>query len=292
MTNFLGLVWAGVVSGCLYALGAIGLVMVFKSSKVVNFAHGNLAGLGAFFVYGFTAGKFADLSWGAALPVTLIAVVALTGLSGAIIAPLVAKSDLTSTIATLGIGLIVQGATQLTFGSEVVALDLPLPSWRTHIGAIRVTSYDLAVVTITVGIVIALHLIIDKTRIGVAFRAVSDNPFASRVCGLRLTRIQLFSWIVSGVLGLVASLLIVPTTFLSSTSVASFMLQAFAAAVVGGFSSLGGAIVGGLLVGVLMNLLSFYFSSEFTSTYLLLLILVVLTLFPRGVLAVRGGARA
>ncbi|WP_321914497.1 branched-chain amino acid ABC transporter permease [Paraburkholderia sp. J11-2] len=292
MTDFLGLVWAGVVSGCLYALGAIGLVLIYKSSNVVNFAHGNLAGLAAFLVYGFTAGTFAQMDWGVAVPLTLVLMVVVTTLSCAVIAPLVLKSDITSTIATLGIGLIAQGGTQLLFGSNVVSLDLPLPRWRAHLGPVRVTSYDLAVLAATVVIVAMLYLLIERTRIGVAFRAVSANPFASRVCGLKLGRIHLFSWVLAGLLGLVAALLIVPTTFLSSTSVASFMLQAFAAAVVGGFSSLPGAVIGGIFVGILMNMLSFYLSAEFSNTYMLVLMLFVLNLFPRGVLAARGGARA
>ena len=136
-----------------------------------------------------------------------------------------------------------------------------------------------------------LYLLIERTRIGIAFRAVSSNPFASRVCGLNLRRVHVFSWVVAGVLGLVASLLIVPTTFLSSTSVASFMLQAFAAAVMGGFSSLPGAVLGGIFIGVLMNLLTFYIAAEFNNTYLLLTILIVLNVFPRGLLAARGGVR-
>jgi branched-chain amino acid transport system permease protein len=291
MADFIGLVWAGIVSGCLYAMGAIGIVLIFKSSNVVNFAHGNLAGLAAFLVFGFTAGTFGNMAWGPAVLLTLAIMIAVMATSYLLIAPLVFKSDLTSTIATLGVGLIVQGITQLVFGANVVSLDLPLPRWSQQLGPIRIVSYDIAVLTVTVLAIGALWLLIERTRIGIAFRAVSANPFASRVCGLNLRRVHVFSWVVAGVLGLIASLLIVPTTFLSTTTVASFMLQAFAAAVVGGFSSLPGAVLGGILIGVLMNLLSFYVSAEFNSTYLLITMLVVLNAFPRGVLAVRGGAR-
>jgi branched-chain amino acid transport system permease protein len=291
MNDLLGLIWAGVVSGCLYAMGAIGIVLIYKSSKVVNFAHGNLAGLAAFLVFGFTAGHLAQVSWGVAVLATLAIMVAVMAVSYWLIAPLVFQSDLTSTIATLGVGLIAQGITQLVFGSNVVAMDLPLPAWKAQLGALRITAYDLAVLGTTVLTIAALYLLIERTRIGIAFRAVSANPFASRVCGLNLRRVHLFSWVVAGLLGLVAALLIVPTTFLSSTTVASFMLQAFAAAVVGGFSSLPGAVVGGIFIGVLMNLLSYYVAAEFSNSYLLLTILLVLNLFPKGVLAVRGGAR-
>jgi branched-chain amino acid transport system permease protein len=291
MADLVGLVWAGIVSGCLYAMGAIGIVLIYKSSNVVNFAHGNLAGLAAFLVFGFTAGTFANMAWGPAVLLTLVIMVAIMAVSYFLIAPLVFKSDLTSTIATLGVGLIAQGATQLMFGSNVVSLELPLPAWRMQVGPVRVGAYDVAVLAVTAVAIGLLYLLIERTRIGIAFRAVSANPFASRVCGLNLRRVHLFSWVVAGLLGLVASLLIVPTTFLSSTSVASFMLQAFAAAVVGGFSSLPGAVLGGIFIGVLMNLLSFYVSAEFNNTYLLLTMLIVLNAFPKGVLAVRGGAR-
>ncbi len=291
MADLIGLIWAGIVSGCLYGMGAIGIVLIYKSSNVVNFAHGNLAGLAAFLVYGFTAGTFATMAWGPAVLLTLVIMVAVMAVSYLLIAPLVFKSDLTSTIATLGVGLLAQGATQLMFGANVVSLELPLPAWHQRIGPILVTSYDVTVLATTVIAIGLLYLLIERTRIGIAFRAVSANPFASRVCGLNLRRVHLFSWVVAGLLGLVASLLIVPTTFLSSTSVASFMLQAFAAAVVGGFNSLPGAVLGGIFIGVVMNLFSFYISAEFNNTYLLLTILLILNAFPKGVLAMRGGAR-
>ena len=121
MADFLGLVWAGMISGCLYAMGAIGIVLIFKSSMVVNFAHGNLAGLAAFLVFGFTGGTLAQLAWGPAVLLTLVIMVGVMLLAYLLIAPLVFKSDLTSTIASLGVGLIAQGATQLTFGSNVVS---------------------------------------------------------------------------------------------------------------------------------------------------------------------------
>lgn len=291
MADVIGLLWSGLISGCLYAMGAMGIVLIYKSSHVVNFAHGNLAGFAAFLVFGFTAGTFAHLTWGLAVVITIVLMVLLMSISYLVIAPLVFKSDLTSTIATLGIGLVTQGVTQLLFGSNVVALNLPLPNWHLELGALWMTSYDLAVLVVTILVVGLLYVLIERTRVGIAFRAVSANPFASRVCGLRLRRIHLFAWVMAGLLGVVASLLIVPTTFLSSTSVSSFMLQAFAAAVVGGFSSLPGAIVGGVFIGVMMNLLSFYVAPEFSNTYLLIIILMVLNLFPQGVLSFRGGAR-
>ena len=289
--DILPLLWSGIISGCLYGVGALGLVMVFKSSRVVNFSHGNLACLGAFVVYGFSSGSLLSLSWGSAVALALGIVAAVAVVSYALIAPIVFKSDLASTIATLGVGLILQGSVQLVFGADIVNLDLPVPRFSFSLGSIRLSSYDLAVLAVTLMIVGGLFVIIERTKLGVAFRAVSTNPFACEVCGLNLRSVHLFSWLAAAVLGLVAALLIVPTTFLSSTTVPSFMLQAFTAAVVGGFSSLPGAAVGGILVGIAMNLFSFYVSPEFMNTFLLGVILLTLNFFPNGLMERAIGGR-
>jgi branched-chain amino acid transport system permease protein len=289
--DMLPLLWSGIVSGCLYGVGAFGLVMVFKSSRVVNFSHGNLACLGAFVVYGLSSGTLLSLSWGSAVALALGVVAIAAALSYAVIAPVVFKSDLASTIATLGIGLVLQGAVQLLFGADIVNLELPVPRFGLSAAGIRITSYDLAVLAITLIIVGGLFVVIERTKLGVAFRAVSTHPFACEVCGLNLRSVHLFSWLAAAVLGLVAALLIVPTTFMSSNTVPSFMLQAFTAAVVGGFSSLPGAVVGGILVGIATNLFSFYVSPEFMNTFLLAVILLTLNFFPSGLLERTMGGR-
>ena len=285
------LIWSGVITGCLYALGALGLVMIFKSSRVVNFSHGNIAGFAAFLVYGFSSGVILNLSWGGAVALALVAAVAIAFVTYSLIAPLVFESDLTATIATLGVGLVAQGATLLIFGADIVSLDLPVPRFSASVLGLLITGYDLAVLAVAAVTIGALFFVIDRTKLGVAFRAISENPFAAEVCGLNLRLVHLFSWVVAAALGVIGALLIVPTTFLSVTTVAAFMLQAFAAAVVGGFSSLPGSLIGGVLIGVLMNLFTFYVSPEFSSTFLLCVILLALNIFPNGILQRRGGAR-
>jgi branched-chain amino acid transport system permease protein len=288
LRDLLPLLWTGAITGCLYAIGALGLVMIFKATKVVNFAHGNMAGLAAFVVYTLTE-RPQGAGWAVAVLAALALVVALGLLSHALIARVAERSDLRGTIATLGIGLVLQGATQVVFGADIVNLDLPVPRWATDVAGLRVTSYDLTVLAATVTVVGLLYVVIERTRLGIAFRAVAANPFASRVCGLSLFAVQGLAWGSAAFLGVVAALLIVPTTFLSSTTVAAFMLQSFAAAVLGGFSSLPGSILGGLVVGMAMNLFSYFVSPELNSTFLLVLILAALNLFPGGILPQRGG---
>jgi branched-chain amino acid transport system permease protein len=286
----LPVVWQGVVTGCLYSLGALGFVMIFKSSRMVNFAHGAMAGLGAFLVYALTVGG-GGWPWPAGVAAALFGAAIISVLIYALVAALLQRSDTTATIATLGIGLIAQGVILWQFGSNIFRLDLPLPSVSFSALGLTITSYDLAVLASTFGVVAALFLTIDYTRLGIAFRAVSTDPFAARVCGLSITRVHLFSWVVSSMLGVAAALLIVPTTFLSSTTVTTFMLQAFAAAVIGGFDSLPGSAIGGILVGVSCNLFSFYVAPELLNTFLLAFILASLSLFPGGVFSRRMGSR-
>lgn len=285
------LIWSGMITGCLYALGALGLVMIFKCSKVVNFSHGNVAGPTAFLVYGLSSGVLLSLSWGVAVLVAMLCAVAIAFLIYSIISPVVFESDLTSTIATLGFGLIAQGVTLLMFGADIVALDLPIPRFAFSVLGLFITGYDLTVLAVAVVTIGALFIVIDYTKLGIAFRAISENPFAAEVCGLNLKSVHYFAWITAAILGVIGALLIVPTTFLSVTTVATFMLQAFAAAVIGGFASLPGALVGGVLVGVLMNLFTFYVSPEYSSTFLLGVILVALNIFPNGILQKVGGTR-
>ncbi|MGB3069221.1 MAG: branched-chain amino acid ABC transporter permease [Ottowia sp.] len=285
----LPVLWQGIVTGCLYSLGALGLVMIFKSSGMVNFAHGALAGLGAFLVYGLSAE--AQWPWFLAVLAALASAVAISALTYGAIAPLLRRSDTTATIGTLGVGLIAQGIILWKFGSNIVRLDLPLPSMAFDVLGMKVTSYDLAVLAATAVVVGVLFSLIDFTRLGITFRAASTDPFAAQVCGVSITRVHLFSWVVSSVLGVIAALLIVPTTFLSSTTVTTFMLQAFAAAVIGGFDSLPGSVIGGILVGIACNLFSFYVAPELLNAFLLVFMLASLSLFPGGILSKRMGSR-
>lgn len=287
----LNILWSGIITGCLYAIGALGIVMIFKSSRVVNFAHGNLAGLAAFFVYGFTIAHW-DLPWWMAVLVTACGAVVASLIIYAVIYPVMFKSQITATIATLGFALIAQGLILILFGSDIVRLDLPIPKWNMEVMGVFIRSYHVAVLLVTAVIIGTLYLVIDQTKIGIAFRAVSDNTTASRICGLSIPLVQALSWSVASLLGVIAGLLIVPTTFLSPTTVGSFMLLAFAAAVIGGLDSLPGSAVGGILVGVLINVFSFYVSPAFTNTFVLFLILASLWAFPGGILSRVGGSRA
>lgn len=282
-------VWKGVIMGCLYSLGALGLVMVYKASRMVNFAHGAIAGLAAFGVYALTS--IHGWPWGAAVVAAIIGAAVLSMIVYLVTSPLLKTANTTATIATLGVGLIVQGVILSRFGANIFRLDLPFSGTLAQFAGMSISVYDIAVLITTIVVVVILFGLVDRTNLGISFRAVSTDPVAALVCGLSITRVHLFAWISSSILGVIASLLIVPTTFLSSTTVTTFMLQAFAAAVIGGFDSLPGSALGGILVGITCNLFSFYVAPELLNTFVLVFILFSLSFFPGGILSKRVGSR-
>lgn len=286
----IGLLWSGIVTGSLYALGALGLVLIFKSTKVVNFAFGNQAGVAAFAVFALVADR-AELPWGLGVLIACFVGLALAAVLCVLVYPIALRSDIGAVIATLGLGLILQGVTMAIFGTSVASLDLPLPSGIFWVGGVPVTIYDLAVVGVAAFLIVVLYLVIERSRIGIAFRAVSHNPEASQICGLSLLAVHIGSWLAASVLALVAALLIVPTTYLSPVTVPTFMLSAFIAAAIGGFESLPGAVLGGMTVGVSVNLFNYYVSPEFANSFIVLLVLVLLTIFPGGFLSKRETRR-
>ena len=250
MADILGLIWAGMVSGCLYALGALGIVLIYKSSNVVNFAHGNLAGLAAFLVFGFTAGILGNMAWGAALMVTLAIMFAVMAVSYFVIAPLVFKSDLTSTIATLGIGLIAQGITQLVFGSNVVSLDLPLPKWSAQIGSMRISAYDMAVLFVTAASVGLLYLLIERTRVGMLIRAGASNRAMVSALGVNIGWLNTFIFALGAGLAGLAGAMVGPIMSVQPGMGDPILITTLVVIVIGGIGSIRGAFLGALVVGV------------------------------------------
>jgi branched-chain amino acid transport system permease protein len=286
----MGLIWSGIVTGALYALGALGLVLIFKSSKVLNFAFGNQAGLAAFIVYALVDSL--HFSWGASVALAFVASIAVAGILCVAIYPIALKSELNAVIASLGCGLVLQGITVMLFGTSVVSLDLPIGQGVMHVAGFLITTYDVLVVGVAIALIAAIYLLIEKTRLGVVFRAVSTAAEASRISGISILQVHLGAWFGAALLGVIGALLIVPTTYLSPVTVPTFMLQAFVAAAIGGFESLVGAVLGGVTVGILMNLFNYYGSPEYTNTFLVFVVLAILTIFPGGFFSPRGFGRA
>lgn len=285
MERFLQYVISGMSQGSLYALVALGVVLIYRSNRVLNFAHGDITTAGAFIAFGLMMIK---VSWWIAcllalLAGTLIAVV----FYFAILIPAQRReaTHLGQVILTLGFGLVLQGLI-LRFG-ETEPWEFPFPLSDIdvfQIGGVFISHLSLG--TLIVGTLGSLlfYLLIQKTRLGLAMRATSENLQAAQTLGIPTRRILALSWGLAAFLGVLAGLFLAAALLIDPFFMMEPFLKGFAAAILGGLNSLPGAIVGGLILGVAEALAGGFISVAFKNTLAFLIIIVVLLFRPEGLL--------
>jgi branched-chain amino acid transport system permease protein len=255
MTFFLETLLGGLLAGTMYSLVAIGFVLIYKASGVFNFAQGAML---LFAALTFVTLQEQGLPFALALVLTLatMVVVALI-IERAVLRPLVARSQITLFMATLGLSFIIEGLAQGLMGAEVRALDLGIPDVPVFLGEVMVSQFDLVAAATAALLVTVLALLFNKTRIGISLRAVADDTRAALSIGIDLNRIWQIVWAVAGCVGLVAGLLWGARQGVQF-SLSLVVLKALPVLIIGGFTSIGGAIVGGLIVGAAENLAEVY----------------------------------
>jgi len=273
----------GLLAGVMYSLVAIGFVLIYKTSGVLNFAQGSMVLLAALtFVSILERGA----PFWAAFMITL-GLMVLLGLSieRAVLRPLVNKPPIVLFMATLGLSYIIEGVAQLAWGTQVHGLDLGIDDTPFEVGGILISKFDLAAAGIAGAMVAGLTVFFRYTRIGLAFRAVADDQFAALAVGLRLTRIWAAVWVTAGIVALVAGLLWGARLGVQF-SLSLVVLKALPVLVLGGFDSIAGAIVGGLLIGAFEKLSEVYigpfFGGGIETWFAYVLALVFLLVRPSG----------
>lgn len=245
----------GLLSGVMYALVAIGFVLIYKTSGVLNFAQGAMVL--------FAALTFVNLvEYGVPFVAALAATVAVMALLGlaverTVLRPLANRSPMTLFMATLGLAYVIDGAAQLMWGTAVHRLDLGISNAPFEVGGIFISTFDLVAAGIAAALVAALSAFFRFTRTGLAFRAVADDQFAALAVGLRLDRIWAAVWTAAGVVALVAGLLWGARLGVQF-ALSLVVLKALPVLVLGGFDSVIGAIVAGLLIGMSEKLAEVY----------------------------------
>ncbi|MGB6117620.1 MAG: ABC transporter permease [Mesorhizobium sp.] len=274
------LVFSGLAIGSLYALVALGLVMVFKSTNLINFAYGQMAMLSTFF--GYTLLERLGLSYGFAFLGAMVFSAALAVVVQQILRP--AKSGHSVIVATLALYMIFSATAGLIWGWDPQPFPTVFdgdPLIFLDVVASQENLFNLAV---TVGLMLLMFLFFRFTITGVAMRALSQNSVAASLMGISVDRMFILTWALSGILGGVAGFLVAPTTFLDTNMMAVMLLKAFTAAVLGGFTSYPGVVIGGLTLGVLENLVAGYVSTELKDTFSFVLLIAVLCVRPEGIL--------
>ena len=285
MERFLQYALTGLSAGSLYALVALGIVLIYRSTRVLNFAHGDVATLATFVAFSLLSHQYA---FGVALGGSLLvgaAVGIVFYLAVLVPAQRQGANPLGLVILTLGLALIVQGVVVYVWGAEPVSLPFPISDTTTYRVGLVVVS-QLALATMAAGIVgsLLLYLLVQKTRLGLAMRATSENVMAAQTLGIPTRLVLSVSWGAASVLGVVAGIFLAPALLLDPFFMLDPFLKGFAAAVVGGLGSLPGAVVGALILGVAESLAGAYLTIQFKNTLAFVVIIVVLLVRPQGLL--------
>ena len=252
---FLNVLTSGLLAGLMYALVAIGFVLIYKASGVFNFAQGSMV---LFAALTFVTLTEHGVPFWAAFPITVVVMIAGAVLiERLVLRPLVNRSSNTLFMATLGLSFVIEGLAQALFGSDVHQLDLGIDDMPLYLYGLQMSTFDIFASGIAVFLVAVLAVLFSKTRMGISLRAVADDTLAAQSIGIRLPRIWQIVWSVSGVVALVAGLLWGARQGVQF-SLSLVVLKAMPVLIIGGFSSIPGAIVGGLLVGATENLADIY----------------------------------
>jgi len=277
--------FTGLSAGSLYALVALGIVLIYRSTRVLNFAHGNIATIATFVSfsllsnqYSFPVALAASLLTGAAVGVAFYFVVLVK-------AQREGANLLSMVILTLGLALILEGVVVYVWGAEPVSLPFPISDTKTYkVGLVVVSQLSLATMAAGFGGSLLLYLLVQRTRLGLAMRATSENVMAAQTLGIPTRLVLSVSWGVASALGVVAGVFLAPALLLDPFFMLDPFLKGFAAAVLGGLNSLPGAVVGALILGVAESLTGAYLSIQFKNTLAFVVIIVVLLVRPEGLL--------
>jgi branched-chain amino acid transport system permease protein len=275
------LVASGLALGSIYALLALSLVLINKATDVVNFAQGEMAMFGTFICFTLLTRSGLPL---VAVLIMAVPIGALLGIATERIAmrPLQAAPPVNALIATIGLWLIFHHAAGWIWGYDPVRFPSLFSPAPVDILGARVAENSLGIIGVSLAVVVLLYLFFEHTRMGVAMRAASMNRRAAQLMGVNIDRVALVAWALAAAISVVSGFLVAPLTFLDFEMMFAVLLKAFAGAILGGFNSLPGAVVGCLVIGVVENLFAAYVSTAFKDTFAFAIIIVVLMFRPQG----------
>lgn len=278
---------SGLASGGIYASLALALVLIYRSTQVVNFAQGEMAMFTTFIAW-----TLIDHGWpywpafAATLGIAFAGGVALERL---VIRPVENAPVLTIVIVTLGLLVVFNGLAGWIWTGEVRSFPSPFSTQPVRAiedaTGVAVSAQDLGIIGVSLAAVLVLYLFFRYTKVGLSLRAAALNPDSSRLVGVRVGWMLALGWGLAAVLGALSGMMVAPIVFLEPNMMQAILIYAFAAAVLGGIDSPLGAVVGGLLLGVMLNLLGAYvdfIGADLRLPVALAIILVVLLVRPAG----------
>lgn len=278
------IVMSGLIFGCVYGLVALGQVLIFRTTGIVNFAHGEMAMVTTFVA--FTLLNRFQLPH----PAAFLLALAFSAAFGAVIYLAFVRfvdtaPHLNQLVLTLGLFLAIHGVAGLVWGHSPSSFPLALEGSSIPLGPVYITPNEMFVLVTTCVLAAVLFALFRFTQVGLAMRASSQDLTAARLMGIDVRIVFTVTWAAGSVLAGIAGILTAPFTFLNVTMMFNVLIMAFAAATLAGFYSLPGAVIGGLIIGVFGNLVSYYWAPEMSLVSTFVLIVTVLYIRPQGIFA-------
>ncbi len=278
----LQIVISGMAQGCIYGLIALGLVLIYKTTETVSFAQGELMMLGAF--AGFALMTLAGWPFWLAMLMTIV-VLALFGfgLERIVIRPILGQPAFSLVMLTIGIGYAARGLVTMIpgIGTETHTLPVPYKDQTWNVGGLVLNVEQMVVIAATALLSALLYAMFRYSKIGIAMQASSQNQLAAYYMGIPVKRLNGLVWGLAAAVAAIAGMLLAPITFVYA-NMGFIGLKAMPAAVVGGFGSLPGALVGGLVIGVVESLSGFYLPEGFKDVAPYVVVLIMLVVRPNG----------
>lgn len=287
---------AGLATGGVYALLALAIVLIYRSTDVLNFAQGEMAMFATFAVWSLWLAGFE--AWQVIVLGVLLGGAMAGVIERVVIRPVENAPALSVVVVTLGLFVLLNSVATWVWAQGELPKVFPTPfsMESVDLGFARVSQHHLGILVTGLIIMVALFLLFNYTKLGLAMRATAQNPLASRLMGINVGRMLTLGWALSGAVGALAGLLIAPITFLHPGFMLGVLLFAFSAAVLGGLNSPPGAIVGGFAIGVVENLFGTYTPAEWLGPEMklpltLLLLVIILLVRPTGLFGQREARR-
>ena len=285
MLDFVQQTISGIAVGCVYGLIALGFVLIYKATEVVNFAQGELMMLGAFLSYTFIASLGLNYWLGFAACVACMAVLGMI-MERAVVRPILGYPQFSIVMATIGLGMVLRALAGMFWGTDDLRIETPFSEGVVRMGPLVIAADSLSIIIATALLCVILYAFFRFTRMGVAMQAVSQNMLAAYYMGIPVKRMFAAIWAISAMVATTAGILLAPITFIHA-NLGFLGLKAFPAAVLGGFTSIPGALAGGVIIGVVETLSGFYLPEGFKDIAAYVVLLAVLLLRPQGLF---GGA--
>ena len=283
--DILQLLLSGLANGCVYGLVALGFVLIYKATEAVNFAQGDFMMRGAFVMVDLVNPQFMGMNFWLAVPIALL-IMGVLGylLDLTVLRFMFGQSQTSVVILTIALGFVIRFVAGLIWGHEPLSLHSPLALGDVRAGGVVLSLVDISVIVVTLAMTVLLWQFFQRTKLGLAMQAASQNQMAAYYMGIPVKRVQGAVWALAGVVACVAGILYASKGTLDISS--GFIgIKAFAAAVIGGFGSLPGALMGGLIVGVIEPFSARFLPAGYSQIAPYALLIIVLVFRPNGLFA-------